>query len=166
MQLSDKGIRRAMVFGELGIDPRPDKSAFQPATIDLTLGALEGVNHPIYTEQREAYQLEPGRFMLASTYESIGLSAYLSAEAKGKSSLARLGLLVECAGFIDPGFHGQVVLELKNLHHERSIDLRIGMRICQVKFTRLDEPCQRPYGHQDLGNHYQGQTGPTGARTW
>lgn len=166
MQLSDKGIRRAIRLGDISIEPRPERSAFQPATVDLRLGALEGVNHPVYTEQGAEYLLEPGMFMLASTMESVAISRRLAAEAKGKSTLARLGLLVECAAFIDPDWHGQITLELKNLHHERAVPLRLGMRICQIKFTALDEPCERGYGHPELGNHYQGQTGPTGARQW
>lgn len=166
MQLSDRTIRRMVTSGHISIEPRPGDKAFQPATVDLKLGALDGVHHPVYTQEGAAYMLEPGVFMIGSTYESLGIGRQFSAEVKGKSTLGRLGLGVECAGFIDPGFHGQIVLELKNLHHENAIPLTIGMTICQIKFTQLDEPCDRPYGSPGLGSHYQGQSGPTGARTW
>lgn len=100
---------------------------------------------------------------LASTKETITLGPGYAAQIGGKSSLGRLGLTVhQTAGFIDPGFHGQITLELVNLG-SRPIVLTEGMRIAQLTIWTLDQPAERPYGHAALGSHYQGQHGPTAA---
>jgi len=77
---------------------------------------------------------------------------------EGKSSLARKGLIVHTAGFVDPGFNGQLVLEITNLSDEIFI-LKPGMRIAQIAFQFLDKPASKPYGHPELGSHYQDQVG-------
>ena len=70
-----------------------------------------------------------------------------------------LGLLVHAtAGWIDPGFSGQIVLELKNLS-DKPITLRQGQPVAQLVFHQLTRPAQRPYGHPELGSHYQNQKG-------
>jgi len=38
----------------------------------------------------------------------------MAAYVEGRSSIGRLGLQVQNAGFIDVGFHGQITLELEN----------------------------------------------------
>jgi deoxycytidine triphosphate deaminase len=110
--------------------------------------------------QSGVWQLEAGRHTLACTAEYIGITSSLAGRVDGKSSWARKGLLVHTAGFIDPGFRGQITLELKNLGH-KPIMLRRLNPICQVSFDWLDAPARRPYGHPGLKSHYQGQTGIT-----
>ena len=66
------------------------------------------------------------------------------------------------AGFIDPGFQGQVTLEIVNLG-PWSITLWPEMKIAQVSFSTMVAPSKIPYGSKDLGSHYQGQKGPTPA---
>jgi dCTP deaminase len=85
------------------------------------------------------------------------------ARVEGKSSLARIFLTVHSAGFIDPGFRGDVTLELKN---DGMVPLRLvpGMLIAQISFQTLDAPALRPYGHEGLNSHYQGQRGPRQSR--
>ena len=76
---------------------------------------------------------------------------------EGKSSLGRLGLIVHAtAGFVDPGFKGTLTLEITNLTRV-PIKLWAGKPIAQLSFMALDRPAERPYGHPDLGSHYQGQ---------
>ncbi len=104
------------------------------------------------------FRLEPGTFALASTRETLALPANLAARVEGKSSLGRIGLAVHItAGWIDPGFHGQVTLELVN-HGPRPIVLWPGMLIAQACFWRLESAARRPYGHV-TGAHYQDQGG-------
>lgn len=62
------------------------------------------------------------------------------------------------AGFIDPGFSGQITLEMTNINRI-PILLRPGMRIGQIVFFRMEEEAHAAYG--SLGNSYQGQMGPT-----
>lgn len=105
--------------------------------------------------------LQPDQFLLAHTVETVKLPSHLAAQVSGKSSLGRLGLVVhKTAGWIDPGFEGTIVLEMRNFGHE-PIVLSPYMPIAQLIFMRLVSPCERPYGSDGLGSHYQGQTGVT-----
>lgn len=150
MILSDKGIRKALATGAIKVTPLTSQRQFQPASLELHLG---GPDHIF---------LEPGEFRLATTVETVTIGGKHVAQVNGKSSWGRLGLLVHAtAGFIDPGFHGQITLELKNLHHEKAIALAPGIAICQLVFSALDGIPGRLYGHPELGSHYQGQTGVT-----
>ena len=80
------------------------------------------------------------------------------------SSLGRLGLIVHAtAGFCDPGWKGTLTLELNNLTRV-PIKLYAGLPIAQLSFMTLDAPALRPYGHEQLGSHYQGQVEATESR--
>lgn len=149
MILSDLSIREALEDGELEIKPAPRDRDFQPASLEVHLdaGSMAG------------WILEPGEFALGVTVEWIRLNSTIAAQLTGKSSLGRLGLLVHAtAGWIDPGFQGNLVLELKNLGH-RDIYLAAGQPIGQLVFQYLDRAAARPYGHPELGSHYQDQRG-------
>lgn len=112
----------------------------------------------------ESYPLRSGGFILASTYESVMMPYDLVGRVEGKSSLARLGLFVHVtAGFIDPGFEGNITLEIYNVN-PRSILLSSFMKICQVCFEQLSSPAAKPYGSPGLGSHYQGQKDVTESR--
>ena len=163
--LSDGTIRKCLESGEIriylpGYASRLNGGLrdhqFQPASVDLRLGACSMDYRP--GVDAGTYQLEAGQHVLASTAEYISVSSSLVGRVEGKSTWARRGLLVESAGFIDPGFHGQITLELKNLSH-KPISLSDYESICQISFDWLDAPALRPYGHPDLRSHYQGQTG-------
>ncbi len=80
------------------------------------------------------------------------------------SSLGRLGLIVHAtAGFVDPGFEGTLTLEITNLTRV-PIKLYAERPIAQLSFMALDRPAERPYGHPELGSHYQGQVEATASR--
>jgi deoxycytidine triphosphate deaminase len=82
------------------------------------------------------------------------------------SSLGRLGLMTHStAGFLDPGFHGHVTLELSNVAN-LPITLYPGMRIGQIAVFQLTTPAERPYGSRGTRSKYQGQRGPTPSRYW
>lgn len=103
--------------------------------------------------------------VLAHTRETLTLPRFLIARIEGKSTLARRFLIVHTtAGFIDPGFSGQITLELMNLSGE-NMTLEPGMLICQVSFDMLDAEPLRAYGEEGLASKYQGQVGPTPARS-
>jgi dCTP deaminase len=110
------------------------------------------------------WAIPPGGFILGSTVEKVTMPQDIVGCVEGKSSLARLGLFIHItAGFIDPGFHGNITLEIYNVN-PRPIILRKDMKICQIAFTALDNQCLYPYGHERLNSKYQGQTGVTGSR--
>ncbi len=77
------------------------------------------------------------------------------------SSLGRLGLLIHStAGYVDPGWKGNLTLELSNVAN-LPIALYFGMKIGQISFFRMSSPVERPYGSPELGSKYQGQSEPT-----
>ena len=77
------------------------------------------------------------------------------------SSLGRLGLLIHStAGYVDPGWKGNLTLELSNVAN-LPIALYFGMKIGQISFFKMSSPVDRPYGSASLGSKYQGQSEPT-----
>ncbi len=183
MLLSDRDLAIALADGSLGIDPLDRARQIQPASVDLRLGRLfrRFHNHtrthidpaqemPGLTElvraDHDGFVLHPGEFALGCTVERVTLSAALAGRLEGKSSLGRLGLVVHStAGFIDPGFHGHVTLELSNVA-TLPIRLHVGMKIGQMCVLRLSSPAGQPYGSAGLGSRYQGQQGPAESRAW
>lgn len=177
MILSDGSIRRYLEAGTLAIEPRPTEAQLQPASVDVTLGhsfikprpgrAVDPENPPAPEDcerihRTEAFGLYPGEFILGSTVQRFRIPDDLVARVEGLSTLGRLGLLVHAtAGFVDPGFEGDITLEICNIG-PRAVWLRPGMRIAQIAFTITDSPVERPYG--SVGNKYQGQCGATAAR--
>lgn len=156
----------------------------QPASIDIRLDnrfcvfenhlydsidpAIEqpGLTKEIEVKEGEPFILHPGEFVLASTFEIIGLNSMLAARLEGKSSLGRLGLVVHStAGFIDPGFRGHVTLELSNVAN-LPIKLWPGMKIGQICVFTLSSMTGVTYGSDKLGSRYQGQRGPTPSRAF
>jgi deoxycytidine triphosphate deaminase len=127
----------------------------EPVSIDLHLSEVLR-DDKIY--RTGGVVLRPGVFCLGSTIETFNMPNDIVGFVEGKSTNAREGLQIHAAGLIDPGFKGDITLELKNLHHENFIVLEIGEPIGQVHFHRLDEPVDVPYGP---GNHYQNQFGVT-----
>lgn len=164
--LSDKHIRSYQSVHDL-VTPFVDSNV-GPASIDLTLGQefkwIE-MESPwdMYSRTQDnpldSLYMNPGQFVLATTAETVKIPRDIVAQVNGKSSWARKGLIVHTtAGFIDPGFEGQITLELKNVGHETLV-LTPGVRICQLVFTTLTSPAVFPYGHESLGSHYQNQSG-------
>ena len=96
--------------------------------------------------------------MLGQTLEWVELPDDLVARLEGKSSsLGRLGLLIHStAGYVDPGWKGNLTLELSNVAN-LPIALYYGMRIGQISFFKMSSPVERPYGSPGFGSRYQGQ---------
>lgn len=152
------------------------KSHLQPSSLDLTLanGAkrmkVSGdprfwlidpmrSNELVWEEVSLApeYIIPSGGFLLAASAEYFRFPHDMVGRLDGKSSLARLGLMIHStAGFFDPGFEGTATLEIFNCA-PLPIVLRQGMRIAQMSFHQLSSPAVRPYGHPELNSKYQGQ---------
>jgi dCTP deaminase len=176
--LSDRDIRAAMQAGRVRIDPY-DASCLQPSSVDLHLDADFRVfrnNRYPYIDVRqpqpdltelvsikddEPFILHPGEFVLGQTLEWVELPDDLVSRLEGKSSLGRLGLLIHStAGYVDPGWKGNLTLELSNVAN-LPIALYRGMKIGQISFFKMTSPVERPYGSRELGSKYQGQSTPT-----
>ena len=181
MVLSDRTIARLIDEGRIGIDPY-DPALLQPSSVDVRVDRFfrvfhnarypyidvkqpqEALTELVEITDDEPFILHPGEFVLGSTLEVVALPDDLVARLEGKSSLGRLGLLIHStAGFIDPGFEGNVTLELSNVAN-LPITIYHGMKIGQISFMQMTEPTSTPYGSGALGSKYQGQRGPTPSR--
>jgi dCTP deaminase len=176
--LSDRDIRAEVEAGRIVIDPYIPE-AVQPSSVDLHLDRRFRVfrnsrypfidvraDQPDMTELveiagDEPFILHPGEFVLGSTFERVGLPNDLVARLEGKSSLGRLGLLIHStAGYVDPGWEGNLTLELSNVAN-LPITLYDGMKIGQISFQRLSSPAEVSYGEASIGSKYRGQRDPT-----
>jgi len=176
--LSDRDIRAAIEAGDIAIRPY-DARDLQPSSVDLHLDrsfrvfrnnryAFIDVRAPqpdltelLRVADDEPFILHPGEFVLGQTLEWVELPTDLVARLEGKSSLGRLGLLIHStAGYVDPGWKGNLTLELSNVAN-LPIALYYGMKIGQISFFRMSSPVDRPYGSPELGSKYQGQSEPT-----
>jgi dCTP deaminase len=184
MILSDADILRRLEEGDLVVEPLDDPDIqIQPASIDLRLGKefleFQRTNisciHPNSEQEVEEYVdetvvedgdefiLHPGDFVLGTTHERVEIPDDLIAHVEGRSSLGRLAIVVHAtAGLCDPGYKGQITLELSNLG-TAPVALSPGMRISQLTFTELKSPADRPYG-AERGSKYQDQSGPQASK--
>jgi len=181
MILSDRSIKESVASGRIVITPY-DESLVQPASIDIRLDGRflvfrnykyscidpkspqQDLTEMIEVGDDEPFIVHPGEFILGSTVERIALGDDLVARLEGKSSLGRLGLIVHAtAGYVDPGFDGNITLELSNVAN-LPIRLYPGMKVGQISFFAMSTPADRPYGHPSLGSKYKGQTVPTASR--
>ncbi len=170
MILSDGDIRNRLESGDLIIDPL-DAEQIQPASVDLRLSdhflkVDENRMEAIRLEEEVAYEelhqerivIPPHSFLLATSVERIRLPDDLTAFVEGRSSIGRIGLFIQNAGWVDPGFEGNLTLELYNANR-LPIRLQAGRRICQLVFARMDRAAEQPYRGK-----YQGQQSATGSR--
>ena len=74
----------------------------------------------------------------------------MAAYVEGRSSIGRLGLQIQNAGFIDAGFYGKITLELEN-QSPHTIILKPGIRICQIIFVQMTTEANNPYSGKYLG---------------
>jgi dCTP deaminase len=142
--------------GEGGLTPY-EPGNVNPASVDLRLGDvyIDLANECEYALSSPLV-LPPGRAILATTVETVKLPAHLAGAVYLKSSLARQGLDHALAGWVDPGFEGQLTLEL---HAHRTLELAPGQKIVQLVLMQLVAHAAAPYQ-----GRYQGQQGPTLAR--
>jgi dCTP deaminase len=178
--LVDHEIRSEIASGNLILEPFDD-ALIQPNSYDVRLanhfswhapGAeivdpydSESVLHGLEHETGETFVLQPGQFVLGATLEKICLPNDIVGQLTGKSSLARLGVMVHVtAGFIDAGFShppAQITLEIVNVG-ARPVRLHAGMSIAQMVFTKT-AVCEIPY-HKKANAKYNGQTAAAHSR--
>lgn len=175
MVLSDRTIKKMISEGKLFRDPLKE-NAIQPASVDSRLGnhfLLVDDNHMTsltldsevtYREiVTEEIMIPPHSFILGTTEEYLLLPDDIVCFVEGRSSIGRLGLFIQNAGWVDPGFEGKITLELYNAN-SLPIKLTAGRRICQFVFARMDFPADLPYGAPERKSKYQGQDKAIGSR--
>ncbi|MEM0480914.1 MAG: dCTP deaminase [Candidatus Aenigmatarchaeota archaeon] len=95
------------------------------------------------------FYLQPKSFVLATTEEYITLPDNIAGIVDGKSSLARRGLLVHVSSsLVDPGFEGNLVLEMFNVNNV-PIKIYKGMKIAKIFFIKLSSPTSIPYNKRE-----------------
>ena len=171
--LVDHEIRAEIAEGKLIIEPFED-ILIQPNSYDVRLDDRFGwhersdeIIDPYKSEtvlanvvhvQGDSILLHPGQFILGATLEKLCLPRDIVGQLTGKSSLARLGVMVHVtAGFIDAGFShppAQITLEIVNVGN-RPVRLHAGMPIGQMVFTRT-APCEVAY-HEKANAKYNNQ---------
>ena len=172
MILSDKTLLKMLEEKTLVIEPL-EKEQLQPASVDIRLGNTFSIvedsptgiinleNEIKYkTITSDTYILLPNQFVLATTMEYFVLPNDLTAFVEGRSSLGRMGLFIQNAGWVDPGFKGEITLELYNANR-CAIELKAGRRVGQLVFAKMDDVALNPYSGK-----YQGQKGATGSKVF
>jgi dCTP deaminase len=179
--LSDRDIKKCLETGQILIEPleNPERQ-IQPSSVDLRIGNefkgfriirkpcidpmdktdMDSYMESFYIDDGEPFIIHPGEFALATTYETVKLPDNLVARVEGRSSMGRLGITMHVtAGYIDPGFHGRITLEISNIG-KMPVALYTGQRVCQIVFETMTSPSEKPYGHPDRDSKYMGQQRP------
>jgi len=179
MMLSDIDIEKAIQSGKIRIEPYNPEN-LGPCSVDLTLDSVFRVYHPgtavdirgtepIDRDSRlvntgdKPFMILPGQFILGQTRETLAISVHYAALLEGRSSVARLGIIVHTAGLVNPGTGidkpGRLTLEMfcENLS---PVLLYPGMRIVQIMFVPLSSPARTGYDRRK-GSRYVGQESPT-----
>ncbi|MCX4025463.1 dCTP deaminase [Endozoicomonas sp. SM1973] len=189
MRLCDRDIEALLASGKISIEPMPSIDRINGVSVDLTLGnsfrvfndhaapyidlsgpkeqidaVLDSImSKEIILNDGEAFFLHPGELALAVTQESITLPDDIVGWLDGRSSLARLGLMVHVTAHrIDPGWSGQIVLEFFN-GGKLPLALKPNMTIGAINFEQMSGPAQRPYNKRDNAK-YKGQSGAIASR--
>lgn len=189
MRLCDRDIFKAFKDGRITIDPQPPEDSVSGVSVDLCLGnrfrtfsshttafidlsgsradvdaAIEKVmSDEISIEDGEAFMLHPGELALGITLESVTLPDDIVGWLDGRSSLARLGLMVHVTAHrIDPGWSGNIVLEFYN-SGKLPLALRPGMSIGAISFDQMSGAADRPYRKRSNAK-YRDQSGPVASR--
>jgi dCTP deaminase len=189
MRLCDTHIKEHLEAGTISIDPAPKDDMISGVTVDLTLGnkfrvfqdhkapyvdlsgpkelvakAMDSImSDEIVIDEGEAFFLHPGELALAITHESVTLPADIVGWLDGRSSLARLGLMVHVTAHrIDPGWSGNIVLEFFN-SGKLPLALRPFMKIGALSFETMSGPAASPYNRRKNAK-YKGQSGAVASR--
>lgn len=172
MILSDRCISDLVEKNKIGIEPFQE-SQLQPASYDCRLGSHFLEVDSLQTDvirldseikyrpvTAESVIIPPRSFLLATTEEYFRLPNHITAFVEGRSSIGRLGLFIQNAGWVDAGFEGRITLELFNAN-SAPIQLVPGRRICQMVFCEMKQESKNPY----RGKYYK-QTESVGSRVY
>lgn len=189
MRLCDKDIKKHLAYGDIKIVPAVDESQISGLTVDVRLGnkfrvfedhqapyidlsgaksdvqaALDNVmSDEIEIADDKAFFLHPGELAIAVTYESITLPSNMVGWLDGRSSLARLGLMVHVTAHrIDPGWSGNIVLEFFN-SGKLPLALKPKMKIGALSFELLSGHAEKPYNSRNDAK-YRDQSGAVASR--
>ncbi|WP_333607320.1 dCTP deaminase [Arsukibacterium sp.] len=189
MRLCDRDIEQHLAEGKIRIEPMPAQDMISGVSVDIRLGnkfrvfqahaapyidlsgpraevdkALNSVmSDEIYIADDAVFILHPSELALGVTQESVTLPSDIVGWLDGRSSLARLGLMVHVTAHrIDPGWSGNIVLEFYN-SGKLPLALRPHMKIGALNFELMTGAADRPYNKRTDAK-YQQQTGAVASR--
>lgn len=156
MILSDTTIEELIETERIEVAPEVESDQIQPASLDVRLGKqLYDVDNDVRMIDGDEIMLRPNTAYIGHTQDYIKLPDDVAAMLTGRSSVGRRGVIIhKTAGWIDPGFEGQLTLEMFNFGSDPET-FEVGKRIGQLVFFRMDTAS----GGYD--GQYQGQTGIT-----
>ncbi|WP_295164792.1 dCTP deaminase [uncultured Buchnera sp.] len=191
MRLCDTDIEEWLSKKKLIITPYPKKELINGITVDIHLGDKFRVFYDHTTScidlsgsqekktldlakiiscetvfsKEKPFFLKPGSLALFSTLESITLPNNLVGWLDGRSSLARIGLMIHVTSHrIDPGWHGNIVLEFFNAG-KLTLVLTPGIKIAALSFELLSKSVVRPYNSR-YESKYKSQNGVVPSRIY
>ncbi|GAB4203965.1 MAG: hypothetical protein OHK0022_28690 [Roseiflexaceae bacterium] len=117
-------------------------------TIDTITGSLENATDLFSVDDDQEITIQPNEIILALTIENVLLPPNIAAFITGRSSIARLGLMVQATqDFIQPGSKAPVPLQLINVTN-KPIKIKPMLRICQIILFRTSSSTEKPYSSQ------------------
>jgi dCTP deaminase len=173
-------ILEKIKLGEISFKPDIDSFQLQEHSVDLRLGFtfmipkmwhmtphgresldithFDKKNNEFFEvielEQGQYFDLLPNEYILVSTFEKIGLPNDVMAVLYPRSSTNRKGMSLDLTGIIDAGYHGQLILPIRNNTHSQTVRLYPGERLCQIVFEELTEKIApertSKYHHRDV----------------
>jgi len=184
MQLSDVDIKKALELNQITIKDF-DEKRLQPASYDVLLGyefivfdshkkesidprkeTNDYTKKVILNSEEDFFVLHPNQFALGVTLDYFGVGKKHACQIMGKSSLARLGLIIHTtAGFVDPGNQLNATLEFVNVN-TLPIKLYPKMKIAQIAFFELKSEAVKCYGHPDLNSKYYKSKSVESSQMW
>jgi dCTP deaminase len=127
--LSDVEILQHLETGEIKLEPSDLAACLNPAGYDLRIS--------------KDVVLKPRTYELVATLETVELGLGVVAFMHIRSSLAREGIVGSFA-VIDPGFRGQLTLNLYNAG-DKEVRFKKGERIVQIVFHKLGNTAKKGY---------------------
>jgi dCTP deaminase len=98
-------------------------------SFDINKKGNTGIYHEeIVLSMGESLIIHPGKVIIGSTFEYTAIPTDLECQVEGRSSWARLGLVIATASTIEAGYKGMITLELSNIG-KIPITLYPGLRI-------------------------------------
>ena len=178
--LSDRDLKKLVESGNIYVKqgaPINLKTQLGPSSVDLRLGdkfilfqrsrsAVIDTKNPKMQDIVEEHTvspddgivIHPGEFVLGTTHEFIRVPVDMVARLEGRSSYGRLGIAVHStAGYCDPGWEGQITLEIQNLGVV-PVKLYPGERVCQVVFEKMTSPAEVPYNKKHDAKYMNQET--------
>ena len=176
--LSDKDIKKRIREGKLVIK-NVDEKNISMSSIDLRLGSQfrvfkyndvkfidprKGIDNDfmelVNKSEEDGIVIHPGELILGTTKEYVEIPYDIVGRLDGRSSLARLGIIIHStAGSIDPGFKGEITLEIANLS-KVPVCLYPNMRVCRLTFDELSSLPELTYDKRK-NSKYVNQHGPS-----